>query len=59
MFHLKIFHSYGQVSNVTGEGLQILTYTRHSRLLDSEDSSGFNTYSGMGHPFMMVISEDP
>ena len=27
--HSRIFHSYGDVT-ITGEGLQILTYARHS-----------------------------
>ena len=33
--HSRIFHSYGDVT-ITGEGLQILTYARHSWPLSSE-----------------------
>ena len=33
----RIFHSYGDVS-IAGEGLQILTYARHSWPLSSEGS---------------------
>ena len=37
--HSRIFHSYGDVT-VVGEGLQILTYARHSWPLSSEGSLG-------------------
>ena len=40
-------------------GLHILTFARHSWLLSSEDSLACHTYCDMGHPFIMVISEDP
>ena len=56
--HSRIFHSYGNVT-FTGEGLQILTYARHSWSLSSEGSLACHTYFDTGHPFMMVISEDP
>ena len=56
--HSKIFHSYGDVT-ITGEGLQILTYARHSWPLSSEGSLACHIYCDMGHPFIMVISEDP
>ena len=56
--HSRIFHSYGDVTN-TGERLQILTYSRHSWSLSSEDSKACHTYCGTGHLFKMVISEDP
>ena len=36
-FHSRMFHSYGEVT-ITCEGLQILTYTRHSWPLSSEGS---------------------
>ena len=39
--------------------LQILTYARHSRPLSSEGSLACQTYCDKGHPFIMVISEDP
>ena len=54
----RIFHSYGDVT-ITGEGLQILTYARHSWPMSSEGSLRCCTYCDMGHPFIMVISEDP
>ena len=44
----RIFHSFGDVI-ITGEGLQILTYTRHS--LSSEGSSACLTYCQRGNPF--------
>ena len=37
--HSRIFHLYGDVT-ITGEGLQILTYARHSWPLSSEGSLG-------------------
>ena len=42
-----------------GEGLQILTYARHSWPLSSEGSFTCHTYCDTGLPFIMVISEDP
>ena len=42
-----------------GEGLQILTYAQHSWPLSSEGSLTCHTYCDTGHPFIMVISEDP
>ena len=56
--HSRFFHSYGDVT-ITGEGLQILTYARHSWPLSSEGSLACHTYCDTGHPFIMVISEDP
>ena len=53
-----IFHSYGDVT-ITDEGLQILTYTRHSWPMSSEGSWACSTYCDTGRPFKMVISEDP
>ena len=41
------------------EKLQILTYDRHSCPLSSEGSLACQTYCETGHPFIMVISEDP
>ena len=54
--HWGIFHSFG---DVTGEGLQILAFARHSWLLSSEGSLAYHTYCDTGYPFIMVISEDP
>ena len=56
--HLRIFHSYGDVTN-SGEGLHILSYARHSWPLSSEGSVACHTHCDTGHPFIMVISEDP
>ena len=52
------FHSYGDVT-IAGEGLQILTYARHSWPLSSEVSLMCHTYYDTGLRFIMVISEDP
>ena len=35
------------------------TYTRHSWQMNSEGSLACHTYCDTGHPFKMVISEDP
>ena len=56
--HSRIFHSYGDVT-ITGERLQILTFTRHSWPLSIEGSLACHTYSDTGYPFILVISEDP
>ena len=56
--HSKIFHSYGDVT-IAGEGLQIFTYVRHSWPLSSGGPLAFHTHCDTGHPFIMVISEDP
>ena len=50
--------SYGDVS-IAGEGLQILTYARHSWPLSSEGSLTCHTHCDTGLPFILVISEDP
>ena len=39
--------------------LHIWTYARHSWPMSSEGSLASNTYCDTGHPFIMVISEDP
>ena len=52
---LEIFHSDGEVS-IAGEGLQILTYARHSWPLSSEGSLTCHTHCDTG---LLVISEDP
>ena len=56
--HSRIFLSYGDVT-ITGEGLQIWTYTRHSWPLSTEGSLACQTYCDTGHPFKIVIFEDP
>ena len=54
----NIFHPYGDV-NIIGEGLQILTYAKHSLPLSSEGSWACHNYCDTGHPFIMVIPEYP
>ena len=44
---------------MTGEVLQILTYARHSWPLNIEGFLACHTYGITGHPFIMVISEEP
>ena len=56
--HSRIFHSHGDVT-ITSEGLQILTYARHSGPLSREGSLACHTYFDTGQPFIIVISEDP
>ena len=56
--HSRTFHSFGEVT-IAGEGLQILTFARLFWPLSSEGSSACHTYCDTGHPFIMVISEDP
>ena len=48
----RIFHSYTDVT-IAGEGLQILTYGRHSWPLSSEGSLACHIYCDTGHPFNM------
>ena len=55
---LENFYSYGEVT-IAGEGLQILTYARHSWPLSSEGSLAWHTYCDTVHLCIMVISEDP
>ena len=55
--HSRIFHSYVDVT-IAGEGLQILTYARHSWPLSSEGSLRCHTCCDTGLSFIMVISED-
>ena len=55
--HSRIFHSYGDVT-IADEGLQILTYARHSWSLSSEGSLACHNYCDTGHPYIMVISGD-
>ena len=44
---------------ITSKELQIFAYARHSWPLNSEHSLACHTYCDTGHPFIMVISEDP
>ena len=56
--HSGIFHLYGDIT-ITGEGLQILMYTRHSWPSSRGGSLTCHTYCDIGNPFIMVISEEP
>ena len=56
--HSRIFHSCGDV-NIADEGLQILIYAWQLWPLSGEGSLASHTYFDTGHPFIMVISEDP
>ena len=51
--HARIFHSYRDVT-ITGQGHQIVNYTRHSQPLTNEGCLSFHTYCDIGHPFIMV-----
>ena len=55
--HSRIF-AHGDVT-ITGEGMQILTDARHIWPLNSEGSFACHTCCDTGHPFIMVISENP
>ena len=54
----RMFHPHEYVT-ITGEGLQIMTNTRHSWSLNSAGSLACHNFCDTGHPFIMVISEDP
>ena len=51
--------NFSLMFTITCEGLQILTYTRHSWPLRSEDPLTCHTYFDTGLPFIIAISEDP
>ena len=58
----RVFHppeNFNSYVILLGEGLQILTYARHSWPLSSEGSLACHTYCGTGHPFITLISKDP
>ena len=58
--HSRIFHSYGDVI-IANEGLQILTYARHSCIwpLRSEGSLACHTCDTGIRLYIIVISENP
>ena len=56
--HSKTFNSHRDVT-ITSEWLQILIHTRHSWPLSSEVSLACRDYCDTGHPFIMVISDNP
>ena len=58
MVPLENFYSFGDFT-ITGERLQILAYVRYLGPLGSDVSLLCHTYCDTGHPFIMVISEDP
>ena len=51
--------SHMETSPMTGEGLHVLANARHLWPLSSEGSLAYHTFCDTGHPFIMVISEDP
>ena len=53
----ELFHSY-EIVHVTGEGLQISTYTWHSGRLSNGMSLVCHTHYATGQTFIMVSSED-
>ena len=57
-YHSNFFYSFGDVT-IADEGLQILTYAQHLWPFSNEGSLACHTYYDTGHPFIMVISEDP
>ena len=58
-FIVPLENFFTHMQTIAGEGLQILTYTRHSWPLSSEGSLTCHTCCDTGLPFIMVISEDP
>ena len=55
--HSRTFHSYGDITITSAAKFNL--YARQSWSLRSESSLACHTYCDAGHPFMMVISEDP
>ena len=53
--HWRKYHLFEDVTMI-GEGLQILTYARHSWPLSSQGSLACQTYRDTGHLFILVIS---
>ena len=53
--HSILYHLYGDIT-ITGEGLQILTYTRHSWPLNSEGSLTCHAYCDTGHHVISTFS---
>ena len=54
----EIFTHIGDVTSTT-EGLQILTYARHSFPWSNEGSLACYTHCDTGYPYIMIISDDP
>ena len=57
LMHSRIVHSYGDAT-IASEGLQMLTYARHSWLLSWKGSLTCHIYCDKGLPFIMVISKE-
>ena len=57
---LILFENFSLIGDVTitGEGLHILTYARHSSPLSSESSLACHTYCDTGHPFIIIITRE-
>ena len=53
--HSRLLNSYGDIT-FTGEGVQILTFARHSWSLSSKCDLACHTYCDMGHPFTCMWS---
>ena len=51
------YFTYMETSPIAGEGLQILTYTRHLWPLSSEGSLTCHIYCDTGHRFLLSQSE--
>lgn len=52
------FFIHNMEITMTGEGLQLLTYTLHSWPLSCKGSLVYYTYCDTGHQFIIVISND-
>ena len=59
MSQARIFSQMETSPLLEKDRIQILTYTRHSLLLNSEGSQACHPDYDTGHLCMMVISEDP
>ena len=58
LVQLENFTLIGDVT-ISGEGLQIMTYDRHLWPMSNEGYIACYTYYDTGHPYILVISEDP
>ena len=50
---------FTHLETITGEGLQIFTICSVLVAIEHEESLACHTYCDTGHPFIVVISEDP
>ena len=59
-FHsTRKFFTHMETSPLPVKGFKFFTCARHSWSLSSEGSLACQTYCDTGHPFIMVISENP